>query len=82
MYKYIPVLYKDRICLLYSNDNMNYFLLNNLPDYDGSKPKYKLLIQNHFIYSWPIYKSNVDYAFNNGAFKHYLGPLNITLGEI
>lgn len=82
MYKYIPVLYKDRICLLYSNDGDSYYLFNNLPDYDGAKPKYKLLIQNYFIYSWHIYKSDVNNAFNSGVFKHYLGPLNITLGEL
>lgn len=45
MYKYIPVLHKDRICLLYSNDGDSYYLFNNLPDYDGAKPKDKLLIQ-------------------------------------
>lgn len=82
MYKYVPILYKKSICMLYSNDNMNYFLLNNLPDYDGAKPKYKLLIQNYFIYSWYLYNTDVKKSFNNGVFKHYLGPLNITLGEI
>lgn len=82
MYKYVPILYKKSICMLYSNDNMNYFLLNNLPDYDGAKPKDKLLIQNHFIYSWYLFNTDVNKFFNSGVFKHYLGPLNITLGEI
>lgn len=82
MYKYVPILYKERICMLYSNDGANYFLLNNLPDYDGAKPKDKLLIQNHFIYSWYLYNTDVKRFFNSGVFKHYLGPLNITLGEI
>lgn len=68
--------------MLYSNDNMTYFLLNNLPNYDGAKPKDKLFIQNHFIYSWYLCNTDVKKSFNSGVFKHYLGPLNITLGEI